>query len=291
MEKSPDKSTSFLTKLKLNCNGKILSLAKPVIMGILNVTPDSFYDGGKYSSEKKLLIKVGKMITDEAAIIDIGAISTRPGAENVNEEEELTRLIPHIKVIRKHFPDILISVDTFRSIVAKEAINEGANIVNDISGGTYDDKMFELIARYKVPYIMMHIKGMPNNMQENPQYENVVEEIKSFFTRQLKKLAKLGLTDNIIVDPGFGFGKTSEHNFEILRNLNSFKRLGYPVLAGISRKSMINKVLNTKPVEALNGTTVLNTIALLNGASILRVHDVKEAAETVKLVNTYLNMR
>ncbi|MCD4664947.1 MAG: dihydropteroate synthase [Bacteroidales bacterium] len=291
MKKSPDKSTSFSTKLKLNCNGKILSLAKPVIMGILNVTPDSFYDGGKYSSEKKLLIKVGKMITDEAAIIDIGAISTRPGAEEVNEEEELSRLIPHIKVIRKHFPDIFISVDTFRSIVANEAINEGANIVNDISGGTYDDKMFELIARYKVPYIMMHIKGMPKNMQENPQYENVVEEIKSFFTRQLKKLAKLGLTDNIILDPGFGFGKTSEHNFEILRNLNSFKRLGYPVLAGISRKSMINKVLITQPVEALNGTTVLNTIALLNGANILRVHDVKEAVEALKLMDAYLNMR
>ncbi|OQX81276.1 MAG: dihydropteroate synthase [Bacteroidetes bacterium 4484_249] len=291
MKKSPDKSTSFSNGQELNCNEKTLSLAKPVIMGILNITPDSFYDGGKFRFEKEQLNKVEKMVIEGAAIIDVGAVSTRPGAKQVSQQEELNRLLPVVKIILNSFPEVFISVDTFRSEVAKAVINEGIHIINDISGGTFDEKMFEVIAGYKVPYIMMHIKGTPENMQESPQYENVVEEIKEFFKVQLEKLAKLNITENIVLDPGFGFGKTLEHNFEILKNLNLFKNLGFPLLAGLSRKSMINKVLNIKPAQALNGTTVLNTIALLNGANILRVHDVKEAVEAVKLVETLLALK
>ncbi len=271
----------------LKINNKKLVFIKPIIMGILNVNPDSFYDGGKFNSEKDILLHVEKMIGEGATIIDIGAASTRPGAEEITEKQELERLLKVLNLISLNFPDTIISVDTYRSFIARKVIENGAHIINDISGGTFDTNMFEVIAEQQVPYIMMHIQGTPKNMQQNPQYENVVNEIKLFFQHQLTKLKQLGVTKNIILDPGFGFGKTLEHNYELLYHLNSFKDLGYSIMAGVSRKSMINKVLKIKPQNALNGTTILNTIALLNGVNILRVHDVKEAAESIKLVEFY----
>ena len=291
MEYLSDKSKSFSPKLNLNCNGKILSLEKPVVMGILNITPDSFYDGAKFDTEKTWLAQTEKMLKEGEAIIDIGAVSTRPGSEEIAEDKELEILLPVLYSIQKHFPEAILSVDTYRSKVAEIAISKGAFIINDISGGTFDEKMFGAVARLKAPYIIMHIKGTPKNMQINPHYKNVVKEIKDFFIRQLEKLATLGVTDNIVLDPGFGFGKTLEDNYKILSGLESFLELGHPVMAGVSRKSMINKVLKTGPAEALNGTPVLNTIALLNGANILRVHDVKEAKEAVRLVEAYDNAK
>jgi dihydropteroate synthase len=254
----------------------------PLLMGILNSTPDSFYDGGLYTSEIKWLKKTADMIEAGADIIDIGAYSTRPGAVNISEEEELERLIPVITSVRKHFPEQLISVDSFRASVAEKAVFEGANIINDISGGTIDSAMFATVARLQVPYILMHIKGTPQTMQLSPVYENVVEEVHFYFDERIKLLQELGFF-KIIIDPGFGFGKTLEHNFQLFNNLNSFRSFNLPVLAGISRKSMIHKVLNISSKEALNGTTVLNTLALTKGASILRVHDVKEAKEAIDL--------
>lgn len=271
----------------LSINQKEQFFSKPIIMGILNVTPDSFYDGGKYHSEKDLLLHVDKMITEGATIIDIGAISTKPGAEEISEEKELEKLLQALSSITTHFPDAIISVDTYRSKIAKAVIENGAHIINDISGGTFDDNMFNVVAENHLPYIMMHIQGTPKNMQKNPSYGNVVKEIKQFFRQQITKLNKLGVTKNIILDPGFGFGKTLEHNYKLLQQLRSFEDIGYPILAGVSRKSMINKVLKSNPQKALNGTTVLNTIALMNGANILRVHDVKEAMEAINLVEFY----
>ena len=271
----------------LEINDKKLIFNKPVVMGILNVTPDSFYDGGRYNSEKDILLHVEKMINEGATIIDIGAASSRPGAEEISEKQELERLLKVLDLITIRFPDTIISVDTYRSFIARTVIEKGAHIINDISGGIFDTKMFEVIAECKVPYIIMHIRGTPKNMQHNPQYEDVVNDIKLFFQQQVAKLKQLGVTNNIIIDPGFGFGKTPQHNYELLFRLTSFKDLGYPVMAGVSRKSMISKILKTKPENALNGTTVLNTIALLNGADILRVHDVKEASEAIELVEFY----
>ncbi|MBN2173880.1 MAG: dihydropteroate synthase, partial [Bacteroidales bacterium] len=219
--------------------------------------------------------------------IDIGAVSTRPGSEPISENAELHKLTSAIEMIREKFPEAILSADTYRSKVAEEAINAGASVINDISGGTFDEKMFDVIAKYKTPYIMMHIRGTPQNMQRNPVYLDVFSEIKEFFQRQIRQLATLGAEDNIVLDPGFGFGKTAQHNYELLEKLAGFKTLGFPVMAGISRKSMINKILGTAPKNALNGTTTLNTIALLNGADILRVHDVKEAIQVVKLVTYY----
>jgi len=256
-------------------------------MGILNLTPDSFYDGGKYKSGADILLHVEQMINEGVDIIDIGAVSTRPGANEINDNEELNRLLPAFENIITAFPEIIISIDTFRSEVARKLIDAGAHIINDISGGTFDHKMFELIAEIKVPYILMHIQGTPENMQENPVYQNVTLEVMDFFRTQLSKLEKLGVKDNIILDPGFGFGKTVYNNYQLLKDLDQFKQLRHPVMAGVSRKSMINKVLGTKPESALNGTTALHTIALLNGANILRVHDVKEAKEVVMLLETY----
>ncbi|RLD54645.1 MAG: dihydropteroate synthase [Bacteroidetes bacterium] len=256
-------------------------------MGILNLTPDSFYDGGFYKNEKGFISQTEKMLSEGADIIDIGAVSTRPGADDVTLDEEIKRLVPAIKRISQEFPDAIISVDSYRSKVAEEAINNGAHIINDISGGVFDPEMFHVIAKLKVPYILMHIKGKPKNMQQNPQYKDVVEELTGFFKLQITKLYDLGVTENIILDPGFGFGKSLEDNYTLLRNLSSFKKMGYPLLAGVSRKSMINKVLGTKPSEALNGTSVLHTLALINGANILRVHDVKEAVEVIKLMEVY----
>ena len=260
-------------------------------MGILNVTPDSFYDGGKYSSETDIIAQTEKMLNEGAAIIDIGAISTRPGAKLLSEDEEWLRLEPILKLLISHFPDAVFSVDTFRSKIADMAIKEGVQIVNDISAGTFDSQMPETISRQKVPYIMMHMQGTPQTMQLNPQYNDVVSEVKSFFEKQLLKFKNAGVTENIILDPGFGFGKTMEHNYQLLSNLKTFKDLGYPVLVGLSRKSMINKVLKTKPEEALNGTTVLNTIALMNSADILRVHDVKEARQAIELVQFFRSVQ
>ena len=255
---------------------------RPSLMGILNSTPDSFFDGGLYTSEIKWLKKTADMIEAGADIIDVGAYSSRPGAVNITEEEELERLIPVITSIRKHFPEQLLSVDSFRASVAEKAVEEGANIINDISGGTIDSAMFATVARLQVPYILMHIKGTPQTMQVSPFYENVVDEVHFYFDERIKLLQELGFF-KIIIDPGFGFGKTLEHNFQLFNNLNKFQSFDLPVLVGISRKSMIHKILNISSKEALNGTTVLNTLALTKGASILRVHDVKEAKEVIDL--------
>lgn len=269
--------------MTINCKGNLIDLSAPKVMGILNITPDSFFDGGSYKNEKDILTKTEKMLSEGATFIDVGAYSSRPGAIHVSEEEELKRILPVIKLLVKEFNDIIISVDTFRSKVAEQTINEGAAIINDISGGEMDENMFNTIAELQVPYIIMHMQGTPQNMQLNPQYENVITEITSFFSEQLFKLKELKVND-VIIDVGFGFGKTIEHNFELLKKLDFFKRLDVPILTGVSRKSMLYKTLNITPKEALNATTVANTIALLNGTNILRVHDVKEAVETVKIV-------
>ncbi len=256
----------------------------PVVMGIINVTPDSFYDGGLIDSEEKLLSTVEKMVAEGAAIIDIGAVSTRPGSTLVSTKTELERLLPAVKAIRNSFPDIPLSVDTFRSWVAASVIDEiGPILVNDISGGSLDAKMFETVGRLGVPYVLSHIQGTPKNMQENPSYHDVVRDISTYFGEKVKKLAKFGVKD-IILDPGFGFGKNLEHNYELLNRLDSLKVFQLPVMAGLSRKSMVWKALEISPEDSLNGTTVVNTLALLGGADILRVHDVKEAMEAISIV-------
>lgn len=276
-----------MQKPVINKACEVLPVNNPIVMGILNITPDSFYDGGSLKTDTDILFRVEKMLSEGAAIIDIGAISTRPGANEVSESEELNRLTPVIDLISKKIPGTILSIDTYRSNIAKRAIETGAHIINDISGGNLDPKMFETIATLKVPYIMMHMQGTPATMQQNPQYTDVVADILDFFKVQINKLKSLGVTDNIVLDPGFGFGKTVEHNFQILKSLQRFSETGFPVLAGLSRKSMVNKIIGTMPENALNGTTALNVLALLNGASILRVHDVKEAVQAIKLVNFY----
>ncbi len=278
-------------KSTINCGGKLLDLSSPIVMGILNVTPDSFYDGGKFIDEKRWIEQVHKMTIDGADMVDIGAISTRPGATVISQEEELLRLIPTITSIRREFPNIPISIDTWRSEVAVQAVNSGANIINDISGGLFDLEMFSTIAKLNVPYIMMHTGGKPEVMQINPTYSHIIHDIIQFFATQLEKLRDLGVHD-IILDPGFGFGKTLEHNYQLLAKLDSFQLFDLPILVGVSRKSMIQKLLEIQPEEALNGTSIVHTLALMKGASILRVHDVKEAVEAVKIVkktNLYLS--
>ncbi len=273
-----------MPKHSLNCNGKLLDLSMPKIMGILNITPDSFFDGGKYLTENQLLMQTQKMLLEGADIIDIGAYSSRPGAKDVPTAEELKRLDFALKIIRKKFPDICISVDTFRSDIAKFVVeNYNVNIINDIFAGAGSENMLETIANLNVPYIMMHIQGTPQNMQNNPQYTDIIEDILFYFSEKIKKATLLGIND-IIIDPGFGFGKTIDHNYELMQRLDELKIADYPLLVGISRKSMIYKYLNIKPQDALPGTIALNTIALLKGASILRVHDVAEAVQTVKIV-------
>ncbi len=269
--------------MTINCKGKLVDLSSPKVMGILNITPDSFYDGGKYKNASDILSQTEKMLTEGATFIDVGAYSSRPGARHISEAEELQRIVPVINLLVKEFPKIVISVDTFRSKIATETIYAGASIVNDISGGNMDVKMFETVANLQVPYILMHMLGTPQNMQKNPVYNDVTKDIISFFATQIHKLHQLKLND-VIIDVGFGFGKTIPHNFEILKNLSLFKSLDAPILAGISRKSMLYKTLDISAQEALNATTSANTIALLNGANILRVHDVKEAIEAVKIV-------
>lgn len=274
----------FNCKDTINCNGRLIDLSVPKIMGIINITPDSFYKGSRFTDSSKIVAQVQQMITDGADVIDIGGYSTRPGAPLVHEHEEWNRLSPALDAIRQKFPDIMISVDTFRSSIVKKGIEQyKISIVNDISAGELDPDMFQMVGQMQVPYVLMHMQGTPQNMQECPNYAFIVQEIITYLAKKTEELAKCGVKD-IIIDPGFGFGKTLDHNFTLLNRLNEFKMLELPILVGISRKSMIYKTLNTNPEEALNGTTVLNTIALQKGAGILRVHDVKAAFEAVKLV-------
>jgi dihydropteroate synthase len=276
------KDTVFYSKKTLNLKGNLLDLSEPVVMGILNVTPDSFYDGGAWQEESKIIERAGQILSEGAKIIDIGGYSSRPGAEEISIDEELKRVVPPIQSVRKNFPDCFISIDTFRSEVAKAALEEGASMVNDISAGEFDSKMFALIAEIQVPYVVMHMRGKPLTMQKLTDYQNITLEIIEYFQKKIFVLKQLGVKD-IVIDPGFGFAKTVDQNYEVLKNLNYFKSLNLPVLAGVSRKSMIWKKLGTDPDEALNGTTVLNTIALTKCADILRVHDVKAAIEAIKL--------
>ena len=251
-------------------------------MGVLNVTPDSFYDGGQYNSDQAIVQQVEKMLTAGADFIDVGGYSSRPGAANISEEEEKSRSVGAIEVIIKEFPDAVISIDTFRSGVAVAAVSAGASMINDISGGSLDDTMFDAVAQLQVPYILMHMRGNPQTMRDQTQYQNLIKDLVSYFQEKIQRLRDLEVKD-IIVDPGFGFAKTREQNFNMLRNLDNFGILGKPMVVGLSRKSMIWKTLNIKPEEALNGTTALHMLALWKGANILRVHDVKEAKEVIKL--------
>lgn len=274
-------------KNTINCKGRVIDLSTPQVMGILNVTPDSFHDGGRYTEIQDAVKQAEKMLIAGASIIDIGGQSTRPGAEDVGEQEELNRTIPIIQALVKQFSDIIISIDTYRATVAKAAINAGASIINDVSAGEDDVDMFNTVATLQVPYIIMHKQGNPQTMQQNPEYIDVVKEVVDYFITKTTQLKNLGVHD-VIIDPGFGFGKTVEHNYSLLKHLGAFSIFDVPVLAGVSRKSMINKVLGTKPENALNGTTAVNTMALLNGAKILRVHDVKEAIQAIKLYEAYI---
>lgn len=269
--------------MTINCKGQLIDLSTPKVMGILNITPDSFYDGGKHKNETDILNHVETMLNQGATFIDVGAYSSRPNAAFVSETEELQRITPIIDLILKSFPNTLISVDTFRSAVAKQAIESGAAVINDISAGLLDKNMLPTVADLHVPYIMMHMRGTPQTMQQFTKYDNLTKDILFYFSERIAAARALGIID-IIVDPGFGFSKTLEQNYELMQHLELFKMLDKPMLIGISRKSMIYKYLNTNPQEALNGTSVLNTIALQKGAGILRVHDVKEAIECVKLV-------
>lgn len=270
-------------KRTINVGGDLLDLTDPCVMGIINVTPDSFYTGNSLNSETDILDRVEEMVSEGASIIDVGSVSTRPGAELISTKEELSRLIPAVKTIRKHFPQVILSVDTFRSWVAVSVIDEiGPVMVNDISGGSLDEMMFETIGRLQVPYILTHIQGTPLNMQENPYYTDVVREVSSELSDSVRRLTKLGVAD-VLIDPGFGFGKEIDHNYTLLNRLDSLKVFQLPVVVGLSRKSMVWKVLETDPDHALNGTTVVNTMALLGGADILRVHDVKQAVETIRI--------
>ncbi|MCS6820967.1 MAG: dihydropteroate synthase [Microscillaceae bacterium] len=269
-------------KKTLNLNGTLLSLEKPCVMGILNITPDSFYAGSRVQTEKEILSQAEKHLSEGATFLDVGGYSSRPNAEHISEQEELQRVLPAIRLIRQHFPQAYISVDTFRAEVAKQAIYEGASIVNDISGGSLDSEMFPTVAQAKAPYVLMHMKGTPQTMTTLTHYDNILAEILQYFAQKIEKLTELGIKD-IIIDVGFGFAKTLEQNFYLLKHLQQFHTLGLPLLVGLSRKSMIWRTLQISPEEALNGTTALNMVALLQGATILRVHDVKEAMQTITL--------
>jgi dihydropteroate synthase len=272
--------------MTINCKGILIDLTRPKVMGILNLTPNSFFDGGKYADENEVLEQVAKMLNEGATFIDVGAYSSKPNAEYVSEEEELQRLLPVVEVLVKEFPKIILSIDTFRSEVAEQAINAGAAMINDISAGYLDESMMEIVAKLQVPYIMMHMKGTPKTMQSLTQYDNILKEVMFYFAERIHKARSLGIND-LIVDPGYGFAKTREQNFEVLQKSELFQQLEVPILAGLSRKSMIHKTLETTPQEALNGTTVLNTLALTKGANILRVHDVKQAMEAVTLFEAF----
>ena len=268
----------------INVNGRLMDLSEPQVMGILNVTPDSFYAGSRMETEKDIINRLHQITSEGASILDIGAYSSRQDAEHISTEEEMNRLRTGLDLVRKHQPEAVVSVDTFRADVAKMCVEEfGAAMINDISAGQLDAAMFGTIAQLGVPYIMMHMQGTPQNMQMNPHYDNLLKEVFLYFAERVQKLRDLGVKD-IIIDPGFGFGKTLEHNYELMNHLDEFRLFELPLLVGISRKSMIYKLLGTTPEEALNGTTVLNTLALIKGANILRVHDVKAAKEAVTLV-------
>ncbi len=279
-------NSPFELNYSLNCKGTLVDLSTPKVMGILNLTPDSFFDGGRYQEEDRLLKQAEKLLEDGADFLDLGAFSSRPGAKLITESEEAERLIPALKALVKHFPKVLFSIDTYRSSIAKKAVEEGACMINDISGGKFDEQMFATISDLKVPYVMMHIQGKPENMQDKPTYDNVVKELFIYFKSQLDRLHALGVQD-VIVDPGFGFGKTLAHNYQILKNMRHFQQLKVPILAGLSRKGMIQKVIQADAQHALNGTTAANVLALLNGANILRVHDAKEAKEAIQIVDYY----
>lgn len=282
MKNKSNENTAFASEP----GNKLQTFGPPRIMGIINLTPDSFYDGGRYRNLKAVLQDAEEKIKQGAEILDLGAASSRPGASEISEDEEWTRLYPALKALRNEFKNVLISVDTFRSAIAIKSANEGAGMINDICGGTKDPDMFKTLATLQLPYVLMHMQGTPQTMQNQPTYSHVVNEITRFFKQRIETLNQLGF-NKIILDPGFGFGKTTEHNYMLLKHLGEFYQLGYPLLAGLSRKSMINQVLGTNPVTALNGTTVLNSIALLNGASILRVHDVQEAKQAADLISYY----
>lgn len=286
MQRSKD--TFFSKKQHINIRKKLYDLSSPKIMGIINITPDSFYDGGRTVTKEQILQQARIHIKDGVDILDIGGYSSRPGAKNISEKEERSRIIPAIEVIKKHFPDVIISLDTFRASIAKDMVKDyEIDIINDISAGNMDDNMFNTIARLNIPYIMMHMKGVPQNMHNMAHYDNLLKEVVYFFSEKIKILKLSGVKD-IIIDPGFGFGKNIDQNYELLRNLDVFNFFELPVLVGLSRKSMIYKTLCSEPDNALNGTTVLHTLALLKNVNILRVHDVKQAKETIMLMNKFL---
>lgn len=270
--------------MTINCKGQLIDISTPKVMGILNVTPDSFYDGGQYKDESSILKQVETMLKEGATFIDIGGYSSRPGADYVSEAEELSRVVPVVQLILKHYPETLISIDTFRSEVAKKSIEAGAAIINDISAGHLDENMIETVGQLGVPYIMMHMKGNPKTMQQQTDYDDLIKDINSYFAERIAKAHAAKIND-IIIDPGFGFAKTIEQNYELLNNMELLQIVDKPILAGVSRKSMIYKTLNTTSENALNGTTALHMVALQKGAKILRVHDVKEALECVTLFN------
>ena len=274
----------------LNCKGRIVSLESPVVMGIINATPDSFYQRFSSLERDKILSAAEKMIKEGAVILDIGGQSTRPESKRLKVHEELERVIPVIHSIQNAFPDTILSIDTYFAEVAKEAVGIGVSIVNDISAGMMDENMISTVGDLNVPYICMHMKGTPENMQHAPVYDNIIDEMMSFFENRINVCKNAGIKD-IIIDPGFGFGKTITHNYQLINKLNAFLSFNSPILVGLSRKRMVYNVLETDANNALNGTTILNTIALLNGANILRVHDVKEAMETIKLINMYKKNR
>jgi len=277
------KDTFLYRKSTLNLQGKLVDLAIPSVMAILNITPDSFFKGSRVDSIDDALFRVEEFLNEGAKFIDLGAYSSRPGATDITADEELQRLIPFVEAINKRFPEVALSIDTFRAKVAKTAIEAGGHIINDISAGSFDEEMFVTIAALNVPYIMMHMKGNPQNMQDFAHYKNISIEVSNYFSAKIAKLRSLGVKD-VIIDPGFGFSKTIDHNYELLQHLEDLHIFGLPILVGVSRKGMIYKFLKTTAAAALNGTSVLNTIALLKGANILRVHDVQEAKECINIV-------
>ena len=270
--------------MTINCKGKLIDLSTPKVMGVLNLTPDSFYDGGKYKNKESILLRVEKMLNEGATFIDVGAYSSRPGAIHISEDEEKKRIVNIVVSIIEKFPESILSIDTFRSNIALECLQAGATIINDITASEYDENILKVASKFKAPYIMMHMRGMPSNMLNKIDYNNLLKEMIFYFSKKIQLAKKYQLND-IIIDPGFGFSKNIDQNYELLKNLNLFKNIGLPILVGLSRKSMIYKLLKTTPSKALNGTSVLNTIALNNGASILRVHDIKEAVECIKIMN------
>jgi dihydropteroate synthase len=282
------KDTYFSAKQTLNFNGTLFEISSPTVMGIVNVTPDSFFDGGQYTQEAQIIKRCGQILSDGGSIIDIGAYSSRPGAANISIEEEQARLVNALRPIRKEFPDAILSIDTFRASIAKFVVQEfGVQIINDISAGELDPEMFGTVASLNIPYIMMHMKGTPQNMQRNTEYNNLVNDIIHYFTQRIHGAVETGIKD-IVIDPGFGFGKTTEQNYSLLKHLADFKIFERPILVGLSRKSMIYKTLEASPEGALAGSLCAETIALLNGANILRVHDVKETMDILRVVQAYI---